>query len=698
MSRRRTLAAAGTVTALVLAYAAVQLTPGAAPVARAEGLTPYSGCGQLLTHYRRVLRRTATPWSVGGGGFSRFGGGGAVALAEDRAAAPVATGAVAAGAGSAGAVGGQAVGAGGTGTNLQEQGVDEPDQVKLAGGRLVAVAQSRLQLMAAGPQPRLLGSLPLGSGRQEYVSGELLVDGDRALVISQQWSGEPGPPAGDRRALTTTVVTGEPQTRLVLADISGDRPRLLEEATVSGGYVSARLTDGVVRLVTTSRPQVPVTQPQYGTQPVSAARQRTAERVALAANRAAAGSATVRQVLPQLVRRNAGGRVLSAGPAVGCSQTAYADGAAGDTTLLVTTLRPASSLAPLDTDAVTTDGDLVYASRDRLYVATSRWGTGPGGGGAEPVAAPPARDEQAAPGRSDSPTATTAPRDAVTTELHAFDVSGATTRYLGTGSVPGYVLGRWALSERERVLRVATTRQPPWDERRPSATAETSSMLLTLAEQGGRLVETGRVEGLGRTERIQAVRYLGDLAVVVTFRQTDPLYLVDLSGPPRLVGELKVPGFSTYLHPLGDGLLLGLGQEADGSGRVTGTQVSVFDISDPAAPRQVDRLQLGQGYSPAQSDSRAFAYDPARRLVTFAYTTYDLDSSLPDGQSRTGALGVEVAADGRLSRVGLLEVAPSAPTERVLYDRQGVYAVSQSGVAAGDPATMTRTGADDFAR
>lgn len=684
MTRRRTLAAAATVTVLVVGYGVVQLTPGAAPVARAEGLTPYSGCGQLLSHYRAALRRGATPWGVGGG-FGALRGHGDFAIAGGAAGQVAGAAPAAARDGTAAEAG--AVGAGETGTNLQEQGVDEPDQVKLVGGRLVAVAQNRLQLMAAGPQPRLLGSLPLGTADQQYVSGELLVAGDRALVISQQWRGEPAPAAQGRAALTMTIAPGEPQTRLVLADISGDRPRLLEEAVLTGGYVSARLTDGTVRLVTTSRPRVPTTQPSYGTQPFSAARQRVAERAALAANRSAAGSATVRQVLPQLVRRNAGGRVLSAGPAVGCSQAAYADGAPGDTTLLVTTLRPADGLGPVDSDAVTTDGDLVYASRDRLYVATSRWGTGPDG------APDPVR-----PQRSDSPTATAASQDAVTTELHAFDVSGGTTRYLGTGAVPGYVLGRWALSERAGVLRVATTRQPPWDGADREAGRQTSSMLVTLAERDGRLVETGRVEGLGRTERIQAVRYLGDLAIVVTFRQTDPLYLVDLTGAPRVVGELKVPGFSTYLHPLGDGLLLGLGQEADGSGRVTGTQVSVFDINDPTAPRQVDRLQLGQGYSPAQNDSRAFSYDPARRLVTFAFTTYDLDPVMPDAQSRTGALGVRVAADGRLGRVGLLEVAPSAPTERVLYDSAGVYAVSQSGVAAGDAATMRRTGAADFAR
>jgi hypothetical protein len=281
--------------------------------------------------------------------------------------------------------------------------------------------------------------------------------------------------------------------------------------------------------------------------------------------------------------------------------------------------------------------------------------------------------------------------DEVTTELHGFDTSSATaTRYLGSGSVDGYVLGRWAMSSHEGVLRVATTRQPPWDSERAG---HTSSMVVKLAERDGRLVETGRVEGLGRTEHIKAVRYFGDLAAVVTFRQTDPLYLLDLSGDPRVLGELKVPGFSTYLHPLGDGLLLGVGQDATDAGRVTGMQVSVFDVSDASSPRQVDRLRLGPGWSPALDDSRAFTYDPDRRLAAIPFFGYD-----PAGLEgeRPSALGVRVGPDGTLTEAGRLELDPGSWTARVLVDDTSAYAVSDAGVVAGDAATMARTGSVDF--
>ena len=121
----------------------------------------------------------------------------------------------------------------------------------------------------------------------------------------------------------------------------------------------------------------------------------------------------------------------------------------------------------------------------------------------------------------------------------------------------------------------------------------------------------GSVGGLGKTEQIRAVRFLGDTGYVVTFRQTDPLYVIDLTDPanPVLDGELKIPGYSAYLHPVGDGLLLGVGQDATDSGQTLGTQLSLFDVSDPTNPQQIDTLAIG-GSSEVEWDHKAFLYWP----------------------------------------------------------------------------------------
>jgi hypothetical protein len=138
-----------------------------------------------------------------------------------------------------------------------------------------------------------------------------------------------------------------------------------------------------------------------------------------------------------------------------------------------------------------------------------------------------------------------------------------------------------------------------------------------MGRSGSRLVTIASVGGLGRNEQIFAVRYIGDLGFVVTFRRTDPLYVIDLADPfnPRLAGELKIPGYSSYLHPIGNGLLLGVGQDADANGRVLGTQLSVFDVNDVNRPQRVSQLTLG-GNSEAETNHLAFLWwGPTRDVV-----------------------------------------------------------------------------------
>lgn len=655
MPSRRLVTSTGIVAALVLVAGGLTLLPGAAPRAAAEGLVPYDSCGELLDHYRTELRRSATPWGVGGGGGIAYAEG-----ARDTAA----TGAPSAGA--AAAVGGAdtgAVGSGPTGTNLQERGVDEPDLAKTSGDLLLAVAQNRLQIIRRGAEPVTLSSTSLG---QEVYGSELLVDGDRVLVLAPN-GGWWGRPASSFRSMP--YGPSSTSTTALLYDIADPAaPRLVEQIKLDGRYLSARLSDGAVRLVTSSTPM------PEGVQPVQPYGQAQND-AALAENRTRAGAVGLVDVLPSIERRDADGDLISDDQAVGCSDVRHAPDPRGASTLLVTTLDLQRDLQPLDTTAVTTDGELVYASADRLYVATSRWGT----------AAPAVAEDAVSSAPSD--TSTVDVENEVTTELHAFDTSAPDrTSYAGSASVDGYVIGRWALSSYDGHLRVATTSAPPWGGQTPS-----SSSVIVLEERDDGLVQVGRVGGLGIDERIYAVRYLGDLATVVTFRQTDPLYVLDLSDPaaPRVTGELKIPGFSTYLHPVGDDLLLGVGQDADAQGRVTGMQVSLFDLSDRSRPTQVDRLPLGQGWTPAADESRAFGYDVSRRTALLPLSVWD-----GRGRSWFGALGVRV--EGReLVEAGRMEVQAAQP-ERVLHDADRVYAVSQLGVVAGDADTLARTGSLAF--
>ena len=139
--------------------------------------------------------------------------------------------------------------------------------------------------------------------------------------------------------------------------------------------------------------------------------------------------------------------------------------------------------------------------------------------------------------------------------IYAFELDGTDATYTASGVVDGVIADRWAMDEYDDVLRVAVG---------PSQETGNFNSVVTLREDGDELEEIGRVDKLGVNEDIKSVRWFDGLAIVVTFRQVDPLYAIDLTDPdaPTLLGELKIPGFSEYLHPISGQRLIGMGQDA----------------------------------------------------------------------------------------------------------------------------------------
>ncbi|MFT3817509.1 MAG: beta-propeller domain-containing protein [Rubrivivax sp.] len=209
------------------------------------------------------------------------------------------------------------------------------------------------------------------------------------------------------------------------------------------------------------------------------------------------------------------------------------------------------------------------------------------------------------------------------TDLHKLAVDGSRIGYRASGSVAGH-LGwdaarrPYRLSEHDGDLRVLSfTGSEGWASVDDAASMATSPATLTvLRERAGdaslqalaTLPNAQRPAAIGKAgEQVYGVRFAGGRAYVVTFRRTDPLYVLDLSDPadPRIGGELQVPGFSDWLYPLDGGLLFGVGRDAMADGRVQGVKVALFDVQDAARPRLLDSRSHGAAGSLTALDGSA---------------------------------------------------------------------------------------------
>jgi Beta propeller domain len=631
--------------AAVIAIAAVSSAAGGAGVPAAKGgrLQPFASCAQLLRHVKARALPLVGPYG--------FASGGAKDVVVGIGAPEAARSAVAPG-------GGGVAGVDFSTTNAQEEGVDEPDIVKSDGTTLFVVRANRLlSVDIRSSAPRLSGSLELEPGW----SHELLLSGQRLLVLSRGGGPVTGRPSAGVRFAPVAQQT-------ILSEVDIGRPasmRVVRSLKLDAGYVSARLVGSSARVVTVSllaqkvRFEVP-------TEPTAAA-----AAAAKARNRAVVRASPVGAWLPTLAVRGRRGETLKRKPLVQCTDVSRPAAYSGLGLLSVLTLDLRKGLAPVDSDAVLTDGNTVYASQGSLYVATQRFVPQPAGG---PIVEPPQ----------------------TSTAIHRFDISDPQrTVYRGSGVVSGYLLNQWSLSEHAGVLRVVSTEQPSWWS--ANGVRETETSVTTLRDRNGSLVRIGRVGGLGKGERVFAVRFVGDQGYVVTFRQVDPLYVLDLAQPsrPRVAGELKILGYSAYLHPIGDDLLLGIGQDATPEGRRIGAQAAVFDVRDPRRPVRLHVRPLGPGFSAVEWDHHAFLWWGPQRLAVLPVDGLAGES----GSAFSGAVGLRAGRSalievGRISHPvpGPRPTPGTARIERTLVAGSIVYSVSQAGVRASDLGTLADRG------
>ncbi|MEA2424015.1 MAG: hypothetical protein QOH13_425, partial [Thermoleophilaceae bacterium] len=547
-------------------------------------------------------------------------------------------------------------------TNVQEAGVDEPDTVKTDGKTVFVASNGRLFAVdARSNPPKLLGSIALDGYGQE-----LLLDGDRLLVLSGGpivYAIDALPPQPAQGAPTKTArssIVAAPQQQgatLSLVDVSDPSSmKVTKTMAVGGGYLSARLTGHTARVVFSATPQeLPILQ---GAMPE--------------VRRDTIAHTTTPNWRPSYTLRRGRKGKASRHALVRCTSIQRPEAFSGLNSLTVLTIDIAKGLDPVDADAVMTDAQTIYGSTKNLYVATQK-----------AIAEQPDASQ---------------PPPLASTAIHKFDISDPDqTVYSATGTVSGTLLNQYSMSEQDGLLRVASTDSPLWWS--PTSNRATESYVTVLEQEGSALTQVGRVGELGKGERIYAVRFLGDVAYVVTFHQVDPLYTVGLSDPehPKVLGSLDLLGYSAYLHPVGDGLLLGIGQSANAQGGTQGTQVSLFDVSDPKNPARLSNKLVGSGSSSdVEFDPHAFLWwDPAK-LAVLPVSIYNYDDK-GNGDTFSGAIGFHATKADGVTEAGRAshpkdQYGYSAGITRSLVVGDRLLTVSPAGVLASDLATFADRG------
>ncbi|MFI5004254.1 MAG: beta-propeller domain-containing protein [Solirubrobacterales bacterium] len=589
-------------------------------------------------------------------------------------------------------------------TNNQEPGIEEPDIVKTDGSTIFTVEQGTLYaVLAAGPAPRLAGSLALGG---TGYGAQLLLRGSRLLVISPSQAppivvgvAVPARPAavGGRSSALSRIapVAPAPSPSLALSPSPALSPSLVRSPSIAPSpyYYAATTTITEVDVHDPAAMTVARTMTVEGTFVDARQNGATARLVFSSAPRAIATPALRAHASGWVPARRfhsfiTGHRYTR--PLAACSAVRRPAQFSGVGMLSILTIDLDRGLYATDSTALMADAQVVYGSSSSLYVATQRW--------IDPLT--PARNVPSSP----------------ETVIDQFDATNPDhTALTASGEVPGYLLNQFSLSEYHGYLRVASTSRPIWWN--ATQPPPSQSYVTVLADRGGVLAAVGQVSGLGAGEQIYSVRFIGDAGYVVTFKRVDPLYTIDLSSPssPRVAGQLELEGYSAYLHPVAEGLLLGIGQEVGPGNEPSGAQLELFDVSNPAAPRLQARTTLGSGSSSlVQYDHHAFLFWPPTALAVLPVSIYPTTPiSVPPtpqplpaaGASGGPASTVEptggfVGAIGfRIDRSGIAEVAriahdpvngASPQIDRSLVIGQQLFTVSSEGVMASSLATLAR--------
>ncbi len=505
-------------------------------------------------------------------------------------------------------------------TNLQETGVDESDLVKTDGRYIYVAGENIVRIVSADPAAsmQVAAAIPVdGNVDAMYLFDNFLavlytpsngeppirIDGDYG--DSEIWTGdgdtENSIPPTDEEVAKIDIgmpywIPPKQETGLLIVDVDMPYvPAIVRDIRIDGFLLSSRLTGGRLHLVTQFMPNLPPIEIWYdGSE---------ADKDALMAkNSAMLDALTLDDFIPSFYICDETGNIMEKGRLIPTENFIRPDTPGGGSIVSIVSIDMAMPSGEMARTGLVADIHHVYASTQSLYLAAT-------------IADYP-------PYREDGPSIRWMP-PAFKTRIYRFDLNETPVTLIAEGTIDGELLNQFSLGEYENVLRVATTTGFPWD-------GGSRNHVYCLEPDNDKLAVIGAINDIAPGERLYAARFMGPRGFLVTFVQIDPLFTLDLSDPrkPFVVGELKVPGYSTYIHPLGPDHLLTLGRDTKLEGETPldqGVQLSIFDISDFAEPRLKYSAVIGDRgtWSEALYNHKAMAFWPEKELMALPIDLYE---------------------------------------------------------------------------
>lgn len=452
-------------------------------------------------------------------------------------------------------------------TNVQVQGVDEADLVKTDGTYIYQASENNIMIIKGVPADKMSIHAKIEFDGT-FHPAELYLHNNSLVVIGHSYM-EPsshGSSTPHSGRVEIMPMMGE-GTKAVIYDISDPAsPKKSREILLEGSYSSSRITGGFLYMVTSQHPPIWILEET----PEADLRPRYMD------------SAEDNDLKP-----------------VDYTDIRYFPGSPETNYLMIAAVNLEKQDEKAAISTYLGSSGSMYMSKEHLYIGVAEYGVR-------------------------GPAMLGVPAGNTNTDLYKFSIDGTDVTFQRSVKIPGTILNQFSMDEYNGHFRVATTIGNSWDEAKQSTN--------TLFIFNEKLEKVGELDQLAKGERIYSARFMKDRIYLVTFKQTDPLFVIDAKDPaaPKVLGELKIPGFSNYLHPYDDNHLIGFGYETKisqhGPGFIRdGVKISVFDVSDVSKPKEKFKEIIGSSstYSPLNHDHKALLFDKERNLFAFPVHVFE---------------------------------------------------------------------------